>query len=234
MTEFDELVAALNPLHRNVTEFPIGAVSLEDFKPIDEKIEDERESLKRINSRSLMLRVKKDTYFFPDTSKLRIGETVDMLHENIVEALINKCAINLCLHSEAIHNIYLDKDKCIEPLMNKLFLLNDASIALQNSIKEVSERRILLKKECQDDIFQYHNFLKEEQNSRNNKFKETNPELAERKKKIENKLIKINIMKRLITNLISGSGNMITKKSLLEMLHKHRNLVTADTIFETF
>lgn len=56
--ELDELEQSVKRLSAVVDQFPIGAVSLDDFKPVEEKIRETRESLMRLNARSLMLRAK--------------------------------------------------------------------------------------------------------------------------------------------------------------------------------
>lgn len=56
--EFDELERSVRKLNEVINEFPIGATSLDDFKPIEEKIQTTRESLMRLNARLLLLRAK--------------------------------------------------------------------------------------------------------------------------------------------------------------------------------
>jgi len=56
--ELDELKQSVKRLSAVVDQFPIGAVSLDDFKPVEEKIRETRESLMHLNARSLMLRAK--------------------------------------------------------------------------------------------------------------------------------------------------------------------------------
>lgn len=58
MMEFDNLEQCVTSLNEAVNEFPIGAISLEDYKPIEKKIQITRESLMRLNARLLMLRTK--------------------------------------------------------------------------------------------------------------------------------------------------------------------------------
>lgn len=53
--EIQQLDAAVNELQDAISNFPIGASTLDDFKPIDEKITDIRESLKALNARRLTL-----------------------------------------------------------------------------------------------------------------------------------------------------------------------------------
>lgn len=56
--ELGELERSVKRLGAVLDEFPIGAISLDDFKPIEVKIRETRESLKHLNARSLMLKAK--------------------------------------------------------------------------------------------------------------------------------------------------------------------------------
>jgi len=56
--EFDQLEQSVTNLSAVINKFPIGAVSLDDLKPINEKIQVTRESLMHLNARLLMLRAK--------------------------------------------------------------------------------------------------------------------------------------------------------------------------------
>lgn len=49
--ELDELEQSVERLSVVIDKFPIGAISLDDFKPIEEKIRATRESLMRLNAR---------------------------------------------------------------------------------------------------------------------------------------------------------------------------------------
>lgn len=65
--ELDKLEQSVKRLRAAIDEFPIGAVSLDDFKPVEEKIQETRESLMRLNARSLMLRAKFKRMSLPST-----------------------------------------------------------------------------------------------------------------------------------------------------------------------
>lgn len=56
--ELDELEQSVKGLNAALNKFPIGAVSLNDFKPVEEKIRMARESLMHLNARLLMLQAK--------------------------------------------------------------------------------------------------------------------------------------------------------------------------------
>lgn len=59
MSEFQNLKVAIKSLNKSVSNFPVGAVSIDDFTPIEERIRNMRESLKLLNARLLML----NTYY---------------------------------------------------------------------------------------------------------------------------------------------------------------------------
>lgn len=56
--DLDELEEAVTNLGTVINDFPIGAVSLEDLKPVSEKIQATRKSLMHLHARLLMLRAK--------------------------------------------------------------------------------------------------------------------------------------------------------------------------------
>jgi len=56
--EFDQLEQSVTNLNAVINQFPIGAVSLDDLKPVNKKIQATRESLMHLNARLLMLRAK--------------------------------------------------------------------------------------------------------------------------------------------------------------------------------
>lgn len=58
MTEFDLLEQSVIKLHDAVNQFPIGAISLDDFKSVEEKIQTARRSLMHLNGRLLMLKTR--------------------------------------------------------------------------------------------------------------------------------------------------------------------------------
>lgn len=56
--DFDELEQSVKTLNAIVNEFPICAISLEDFKPVEKKIQTTRISLMHLNARFLILTAK--------------------------------------------------------------------------------------------------------------------------------------------------------------------------------
>lgn len=58
MDEIQQLKRSLISLKKSVSGFPLGAVTLDDLKPIEVKIRGIREALKCLNSRMKMLKIK--------------------------------------------------------------------------------------------------------------------------------------------------------------------------------
>lgn len=135
--ELDELEQSVKRLSAVVDQFPIGAVSLDDFKPVEEKIRETRESLMRLNARSLMLRAKykrtsvdvahrrslsrfqlenfflKSRLFTEYIDHERGGsedERGDALQDVVSDTLMNAKAVKLCLHSTTILSILSNKE----------------------------------------------------------------------------------------------------------------------------
>ncbi|XP_014471418.1 PREDICTED: uncharacterized protein LOC106742727 [Dinoponera quadriceps] len=237
--EFDKLEQCIKSLNEAVSEFPIGAVSLEDYEPIEKKIQVTRESLMRLNARLLMLRAKSKHYTRHEKLRGTEEELGEALQRIISDTLINHGAIKLCLHSATIVSILNNKEgneehqKKLCAYMSKLFIVNDNIISIQQSIEEAFETQLNLKVECQKALNDYKNFLKEQKEIQNRKLQETCPDIARNKSRMENTLRKINIMKKLIRNFIAASNFMLTKQPLLlEMLEKHRELLNVETILK--
>lgn len=235
--ELDKLERSVERLSAVVDEFPIGAASLDDFKPIEEKIRTTRESLMRLNARLLMLRAKYKQDARDDERDKSEDETQDTLQSVVSDALINAKALKLCLHSTTILSILSNKEGTVEDqkklysYMNQLFTLNDNVLAIQETIEEASQVQLDLKVECQKALFDYKNFLKEQEELRSKRLQKTNPGIVENKDRMERTIRKINIMKKLIRSFIAVSGYMLEKEPvLLEMLENHRELINVETI----
>ncbi|TGZ38005.1 Uncharacterized protein DBV15_05284 [Temnothorax longispinosus] len=212
--ELDELEGSVKRLNAVVDGFPIGAASLDDFKPIEEKIRAARESLMRLNARSLMLRAKYKQYIDNGREEDE-DEAGDALQSVVSDTLINAKAIKLKLHT----------------YMSKLLSLNDSVLTIQKTIEETSRVQLDLKVECQKTLFNYKNFLKEQEQLRSERLQKTNPGIVENKDKMERTIRKINIMKKLIRNFVAVSGYMLAKEPiLLKMLENHRELMNIETI----
>ncbi|XP_071554492.1 uncharacterized protein [Temnothorax nylanderi] len=234
--ELDELERSVKRLSAVVDGFPIGAASLDDFKPIEEKIRAARESLMRLNARSLMLRAKYKQYI-DDGREEDEDEVGDALQSVVSDTLINAKAIKLSLHSTTVLSILNNKEgnaedqKKLHTYMSKLLSLNDSVMATQKTIEEASRVQLDLKVECQKALFDYKNFLKEQEQLRSERLQKTNPGIVENKDKMERLIRKINIMKKLIRNFVAVSGYMLAKEPiLLEMLESHRELINIETI----
>ncbi|XP_012533158.1 uncharacterized protein LOC105834879 [Monomorium pharaonis] len=236
--ELNELERSVKQLGVVLDEFPIGAISLDDFKPIEEKIRETRESLKHLNARSLMLRAKYKQYI--DTEREGSEDDAeDALLSVVSDTLLNAKTVKLCLHSTTIQSILNNKEgnaedqKKLYTYMNKLFTLNDNVMAIQKEIEKASQEQLDLKFECQKALFDHKNFLKEQERLQSERLQKTYPEIVENKDKMERTIRKINIMKKLIRNFIAVSSHMLEKEPILvEMLERHRDLLNVETIMK--
>lgn len=61
--------------------------------------------------------------------------------------------------------------------MKKLFTLSDKIMAIQKNIEKASQVQLNLKIESQKTLFNYKNFLKEQEQIRNEKLQKTYPEI---------------------------------------------------------
>ncbi|XP_029674410.1 uncharacterized protein LOC115242328 [Formica exsecta] len=235
--ELDELEQSVKSLNAVLNKFPIGAISLNDFKPVKEKIQTARESLMHLNARLLMLQAKYKQYT-DDGRRRHEEESVGVALQNVTsDTLINAKAIKLCLHSATILSILSNKEGDVEDqnklfaYMSKLLAFNDSIMTIHEAIEKGSRLQLDLKVECHQALFDYKNFLKEQERIRSERLQETYPEIVQRKNKMEKTLRKINIMKKLIRNFIASSRYMLVKQPiLLEMLEKHRELINVETI----
>ncbi|XP_043525113.1 uncharacterized protein LOC122536666 isoform X1 [Frieseomelitta varia] len=237
MSEFEDLKNAISCLNKSVSEFPIGAISIEDFKPIEEKIRTTRESLKRQNAKLLTLKSQYDFYATNEEPEGNIKDTVTDLHEATANSHINNAVVKLCLHSYTIQAILEGKEsdndmlRKIYAYMSKLFTLNDNILLLQNEIEDALKVQLQLKIQCRNALFEYKSFLKEQEEICNKKLQEINPELVKNKEKTNKTIRSINLMKKLIVNFIAASNHMLFKKPfLVKMLEEHRELINIETI----
>ncbi|KAL2735528.1 uncharacterized protein V1478_003168 [Vespula squamosa] len=235
MPDFKNLEQALKQLRENVAEFSIGAVSRDDYRPPDEKIEILRKSIHRLSSRMIMLKAKKDNILNEEMPVTNMENIFQNLQEDTAKAIINNIAIQQCLHSSTILDVMSDENQTdvqekMYAAMRKLFMLNDVIISTQQSIQKAFEKQLDLKIQCQKAIFDHHSFLKEKEEQRKQKLQETNPAIVKNKEKMMKNINKINVMKKLITNFIATSGELLMKKPfLLEMLEKHAELINEET-----
>lgn len=63
----------------------------------------------------------------------------------------------------------------MKAIMKQLFITNDKMLALQNNIKELSDKEIELKYECAQSINEFRIFLKEQEEIRSKRLEALNP-----------------------------------------------------------
>ncbi|XP_076640815.1 uncharacterized protein LOC143352338 isoform X2 [Halictus rubicundus] len=238
MADFQRLRDAVAKLHQSVSNFRVGAVSLDDYKPTEDRIKNMRDTLTQLNARLLMLKAH-DTFRNTEILEENIADSATKLHNATSDSLLNNKAIKICLHSYTIQSILAgnegDKEKQmkINACMHTLFTINDEMLTIQKEIDKAVQKQLDLKIECQNMLFEHKKFLEEQEEVRNKRLQEKNPEIARNKKKLIEKVDKINIMKKLIVNFIAASSHLLMKESMLvEMLEKHRDLVNIDTILK--
>lgn len=238
MEEVKSLEKALQALHSNIIKFPIGAVSLQDFKPVDEKIKETRQVLQHVNATILRLKVLNEARSAEESLAKDTSDTLESAHDAITNALIHRQVLRLCLYSNAINDICAGRaDEQIQTKLTryvpKLFALNDSGVQLYDSIEEAFEKQLKLKMECHKAVINHHEFLQKQADIRKKKLQETHPEIARNKEKVMTTIEKINLMKRMITNIIGAASHMVTKDpKCRKMLSDHRSLITAEMIVE--
>ena len=239
MSEFKRLKNAATRLGESISNFPIGAVSLDDFKPIEERIRNSREALKNLNARSLILRAQHEYQMTRDEPEGDAVTTATSLHKATADSLVNNQGIKLCLHSYGIQAILSGKEgdqemqKKIYACMTKLFALNDDILSLQKATDEAMEKQLNSMIQYQNSLSKYKNFLKEQEEKRSKQLEEIHPDIARDKEKIKKSLKKINVMEKLVINFIAASNYMLsTEPSFIEMLEEHRELVNMEKILK--
>ncbi|XP_076654805.1 uncharacterized protein LOC143360093 [Halictus rubicundus] len=237
MTEFQHLEDAIEKLNKSISNFCVGADSLDDYKPVEDRIKNMRDSLTQLSAKLIMLKAHTKFLKTKDMTGEVKADTVTKLHEATSESLLNNKAIKLCLHSYAIQRILKgeegdqDKQIKIDACFRKLFNVNDEMLTIQKDIDETVQKQLDLKIECQNMLYQHRKFLDEQTEIRNKKLEETNSEVARNKKNVMKRLDKINIMKKLIVNMIGASSHLLMQEPMLvKMLEKHKDLISIDTI----
>lgn len=109
MSAFDNLENAVLSLNKSVSNFPIGAVSLDDFKPTEEKINDLRKSLKRLTARLLLLKAKTKFIMENEEPEDEMENTIEDLQTATVRSLQNDRTFKLISHSYTIQDILSGK-----------------------------------------------------------------------------------------------------------------------------
>ncbi|XP_033220522.1 uncharacterized protein LOC117175087 [Belonocnema kinseyi] len=235
--EYERLSRALEMLGRKVKEFPIGAISIDDFMPVEDKIRKLRTTLKEMDARSLSLKAAIRKSRVRQVAERDINETLEKLNEETSNYIINEKTINLCLEADAIENMIYggqinpENQEKLYVIPTKLYSLTDEGLSLQKEIKELMQKQLFLKIEAQNRAQEYRDFLQQQEELRIENLQKSNPVMAQYKKKMERTIRKINVMKKLIINFIASSGILLREKPiLLEMLEKHRDIVSLETI----
>ncbi|XP_078049129.1 uncharacterized protein LOC144476281 [Augochlora pura] len=236
MGESENLENAIEKLRKSVNNFRLGAISLDDYKPVEDKIKIIYNNLTQLNARVLML---KAYHRFIETEGVQEEDAATKCSEAASNCHLNNLAIKSCLHSYTITNILggkqggPDMQKKMFGYLCKLYSINDELMMLQKEIDEALEKQLDLQIECQDMIYDHKKFLEVQEERWNKKLQETNPEVARIKKKLIQRIDKVNIMKKLIVNFIAASNQLLMKKPILvDMLEKHRDLIDIDTVMK--
>ncbi|XP_076760620.1 uncharacterized protein LOC143429096 [Xylocopa sonorina] len=237
MSAFKSLTDSIICLSKSISNFPVGAVSLDDLKPIEDRIRNMRESLKVLNAKLLILKAQYEYQTTTEEPEEDAEDTVTKLYDETAKTLITNAAVKLCVHSYTIQAILTgregdqDMQKKIYVCMKKLFSLNDSILSVQEELESALKEELELKIKAQHGLLDYSKFLKEQEIIRNKELQKTNPEVARNKEKTNNTLRRINLMKKLIVNFIAASSNMLSENPfLINMLDDHRELLTIDTI----
>ncbi|XP_011502028.1 PREDICTED: uncharacterized protein LOC105365534 [Ceratosolen solmsi marchali] len=235
---FEKLDKAIDSLEDTILQFPIGAKTKDDYKPIEQKIMDIRESLIAINARCLTAKAIIDCKLSSNSSE-KLHKSYDKLNKNISNYLINRKALILCNQSRGIQDIIFQNEgskeiqEKVKVCLQKLFILNDKLISKHEKRKKLMKKQHHLKLESCNAIYDYQDFLKERETIRNQRLKELNPDYVQFKVKINRSISKIYTMKKLITNLIASMyKELYNNVELIEVLGKHKDMINYETIKE--
>ncbi|XP_034933911.1 uncharacterized protein [Chelonus insularis] len=238
MDDISKLKRALFVLKKSIIECPIGAVSPDDYKPIEEKIRDLRVSLSCLNSRIRRLQAQTSLHSVPNPPEEKRPELLNQYQNQLSSCVINNHMMSAIHHSNTVQEIF-DNDK-IDPdiqrktkvAMTKLFNLNDVALSIHHELNEIClSKELELKDKWAQTITEFSEFLHQQEKIRHEKLAKSNPEAVAKKEKILKLIQKINTMKRLITNFISTSSKTIKDNpEFIELLKKHRDLISLETI----
>ncbi|XP_053596668.1 uncharacterized protein LOC106693805 [Microplitis demolitor] len=241
MEDINKLKRSLFILNKSITEFPVAAVTLDDYKPIDEKIRELRESLKCLTARVKTLKIKMNLYSTETPTEEEAPALVKNLQNHITHCVINDNAVTACYQSyavqRALYNKNIDPDihKKVKLLMSSIYNFNDSMLKYKTQLSgNLLDEELNLKDELYQMLIDYNEFLKIKEGIRNKKLAESNPEVAEKKAKALKLITKINMMKRLISNFISVASSLIRENpELKDILKRHRDLIDLDIIIDT-
>ncbi|XP_063981521.1 uncharacterized protein LOC135164780 isoform X2 [Diachasmimorpha longicaudata] len=226
-------------LGSTIRNFSIGAVTLSDFKPVQEKMKDLREIIRCLTARIQLLRATNGARAAPVLSSAQPKELEKRMHEIVSSNyLIKYDVFKDALHSHAAENLLSNENispemKKLKAVMAKLYSQNDKIIVLQEEMEALRTKERKLQAEVAAGIIDFQNFLKEQEKIRNEKLAVSNPDVARKKQKLKKLITKINISRRIITSIISAVSTTITDEpEMLRMLKDHRDIVDAETIME--
>ncbi|XP_003426326.1 uncharacterized protein LOC100678315 [Nasonia vitripennis] len=237
--EIKHLNRAVDELKEAIANFPVGATTLDDFKPTDEKIIDIRKSLTALNARRLTLHAIIDSGISSNEPQGDLIKSFEKLNESSTNYLINSKTLKLCYQSRAIQDIVYkgagtpEIQEKVKACLNKLFMVNDKMTAKNEKRKELVKKQYQLKKEFHHAIYHHQEVLQEKEARKNQHLQETNPDIVQLKEKINRSIAKIYTMKKLITNLIAAmSEHLQDNEELIDMLSKHKEVINLETIIE--
>ncbi|KYN05209.1 hypothetical protein ALC62_03882 [Cyphomyrmex costatus] len=238
LDELDQMEQSVKQLNTAINEFQIGAISLNELRPIEEKVYTIRKSLMPLNARLLMLEANYKQREHADDTHSESQDKVKSTLQNVTsDTLLNAKAAKLCIHSSTILSILSNKEgtaedqKKINTYMRELFTLNDKIMDVQNAIEEASQVQLDLKVKCQKALFEHRKFLKEQEQLRSERLQKTDPGIVETQHKMEMTIRKINVIKKIIRSFIAMSSHLLMEEPILvEMLENHRELLNMKTI----
>ncbi|XP_046428250.1 uncharacterized protein LOC124183607 isoform X4 [Neodiprion fabricii] len=177
-----QLTQALQALSKSVSNFHVGAVSTDDFKPIEEKIEDIRQILRKQKAHWILVNTKHNAHSVTEGNQ-DVGNGFEDLHQAVGDLRIANSMVNVCLQSCTINDIVL-KDKSppeikkqVKECLSRLFILSDKLISLNVSMTEALNEELNLKKECQESLLEHSQFLQTQKALRNARLQDANPEI---------------------------------------------------------
>ncbi|XP_012256493.1 uncharacterized protein LOC105686357 isoform X2 [Athalia rosae] len=236
---FEQLERALDSLSKSVSHFHVGADSIDDLKPLEVRISDLRKLMKVQKTHWQMVNAKIHANSVTENPQEDISTTISNSRKKISHLQTDSQAIGLCLYSLAIHDmVYKEKPnrnfkEQVLGYMKRLFVLNDSLLSIHQRMEALRIEELDLKIECQKELFNYRQFLRDQENLLDRNLQETNPEIVKNKTKLLLKLRKINVMKRLTTAILSTSGTLVREKPFLfNMMKKHREIINIETIIE--
>ncbi|XP_011302552.1 uncharacterized protein [Fopius arisanus] len=240
MDSCEQLERATALLRSTICNVPIGVVTLSDFKPTQEKIRDSRERIRALTARIKLLRAINDAKVTPNMPPANPKDLEKKMHQALSShQLIKYEVFRGTVQSHAVENLLANDEispeltSKLREVMAKLYSQNDKLIVLQEEIESLQAEERQLQADVAAGVIDFQTFLKEQEQIRNEKLAVSNPEIAKKKQKLNNLIKKINISRRLITNIISAvSTTIIDEPEMFRMLKEHRDIINVETIME--